>query len=235
MATLISTLVTRARKPLLEATARFWTDADLLVHAVDGINDLWGAILDLHQEHFNTIDETNVSLAANATSLTGVPSDVFRIGGIYPRDLTTSGAARNLTFEPRDFNHADFIGARSLSPQDPNGQTVYYCLNGAGAPVSAPTIRIAPKLNAAVDLTLVYVPTFGALTASDNNPIPGESNKAIVAWIVAYARADEREDRSPDPEWLAIYGTEKKNLLQRLTPRQTQEPDVVEGFFEPYW
>ncbi len=234
MATLISSLVTQARRPLLEATAKFWSDAELLDLAKHGINDLWGAILDLHQEHFLTIDETNVSLAADATSLSGVPADVFRVHLIEPRDLTSSGAARNLVFEPKDYNHADFAGARSMSAQGVEGQTVFYALISAGAPVGAPVIKTAPKLNTSVLLRLAYVPTFGALTASDNNPIPGEGDQAVIAWIVAYARAKEREDRSPDPEWLAIYGTEKKNLLTRLTPRQTQEPDTVEDVHEPF-
>lgn len=235
MATLISALVTRARTTLLESTASFWTDAELLDHALDGINDLWGAILDLHQEHFFTNDESNVSLAASATSLTGVPADCFRVLNIEMRDLTTANAVQGLTFEPKDFSHADFQAARSLAAQDPNGSVVYYCLVNAGSPVAAPSILVAPKLTSAVNLRLVYNPTHGADEASDNNPIPGYSDKAVVAWIIAYARAKEREDRSPDPEWLTIYSTEKRNLLTRLTPRQTQEPDVAEGLFEIYY
>jgi hypothetical protein len=235
VATLISSLITQARRPLNEATARFWSDAELLDHAVHGIHDLWGAILDLHQEHFLTNDATNVSLAADATSLSGVPTDVFRVHSLEPRDLTTSGTARNMEFVPKDYNHADFVGARSLGAQDPDGATVYYCLINAGAPVGAPSILVAPKLTTAVNLRLVYNPTVGTLTSGDNNPIPGEGDAAVIAWIVAFARAKEREDRSPDPEWLAIYGTEKKALLTRLTPRQTQEPDTVEALFEPYW
>jgi hypothetical protein len=226
---------TRARETLLEASASFWADDELLNHALDGVYDLWGAILDLHQEHFLTNDESNVSLAADATSLTGVPTDVFRVTTLEVRDLTSAASVQGLSFEPRDFNHADFQAARGLRAQDPNGCTVYFCLINAGAPVAAPSILVAPKLSAAVNLRLVYNPTFGALTASDDNPIPGYSDKALFAYIVAYARAKEREDRSPDPEWLAIYATEKKNLLTRLTPRQTQEPDVAEGLFELYY
>ena len=52
-----------------------------------------------------------------------------------------------------------------------------------------------------------------------------------MAWTVAFARAKEREDRSPDPAWLAIYATEKQNILTRLTPRQTQEPEIVGDMF----
>jgi hypothetical protein len=135
-------------------------------------------------------------------------------------------------FVPRDYNSADFTNARSRTAQDPtSGLTVFYTLTQAGAPVGAPTVLTAPPLSSAVNLRFVYVPTIAAKIAADNNPIPGESDNALVAWTVAYARAKEREDRSPDPNWLTVYRTEKDNLLTRLTPRQTQEPDVVEDIW----
>jgi hypothetical protein len=89
-------------------------------------------------------------------------------------------------------------------------------------------------VNTAISLRFVYVPILAAVAAAGSNPIPGESDNALIAWCIAYARAKEREDRSPDPNWLAVYSTEKTNLLVRLTPRQTQEPEVVEDFFEGY-
>jgi hypothetical protein len=221
-------------------TQAFWTDSELLEIASRGITDLWAGILDLHQEHFLTIDNTNVSLAANATELTGVPADVFRVHLIEPRSVVIGATGRNIEFEPRDINSADFRNARSMSSVSVDGvQKVFYALIGAGSPVSAPTIKTAPALSSALDLTIYYVPALGVSTSypltTSNNPIPGESDNAVIAWIVAYARAKEREDRMPDPGWLGIYGTEKQSLLVRMTPRQTQQPDVVEGMFEGYW
>jgi hypothetical protein len=219
-------------------TQAFWTDAELLNIATRGATDLWAAILDLHQEHFKTEDDTNVSLAAEATSLTGVPSDLFRVSVIEPRDLTTSNSQRFIKFVPLDFNHPNFEAARAMSSFDTNTQlTIYYCITGAGSPIAAPTIRVAPKISSALNLRLVYVPTLGAssLATTSNNPIPGESDNALIAWTVAFARAKEREDRSPDSAWLGVYSTEKQSLLTRLTPRQTQEPEIVEGMFESYW
>lgn len=234
MATAISSIVSQARIHLLETTASFWTDAELLDLCRKGAYDLWGAILDLHQEHFLTIDVTNVSMAANATSLTGVPADTFRVHLIEPRDLT--GSTRNVYFQPRDYNHADFQAARASSAVDPTGGlTIYYCLIGAGSPVAAPTVKVAPALTSALTLTFVYVPGITIADAAASNPIPGESDQALINWIVAFARAKERDDRMPDPEWLALYATEKTNLKIRLTPRQTQEPEYVQGMFEDYY
>lgn len=240
MATLISTIRDKARKTLLETSASFWSEAELLEHFVDGAKDLWGAIIDLHQEHYLTLDITNVSMAASSSTLTGVPSDVFRVLLIEPRDTSSAGSGRHIEFVPRDYNSAEFQNARAASSLNPStGGTVFYCISQAGAPVAAPTIHVAPQLSSALTLRLAYIPTLADSAfndaSTDYNPIPGEADNALYAWIVAYGRAKERDDRSPDPNWLAIYATEKQAILTRLTPRQEQEPEYVEGMFEGFW
>lgn len=232
MATTFATLVTQARRPLLEPTARFWSDAELLEYALDGARDLWKKIIDLGKDHFLTIDSTNVAAAASTTALTGVPTDVFRIVALQPRTLGASATNRGLIFKPRETNHPDYVTSEPMQPVDPNGRVIYYATINAGAPVGAPAIHIAPRVSSAVPLTLKYIPTLGTLTSGSNNPIPGESDRAIVAYCVAFARAREREDRSPDPEWLSIYATEARNLLTALTPRSIQEPEYVVGMWE---
>lgn len=227
MATALSSIESQAREHLKETTASFWSSAELIAIINKGIKDLWGAIIDLHQEHYITVDASNVSLAASTASLTGVPTDVFRVLLIEPRDTTTT-PGRSIVFTPRDYNSPEFINARSRTAVDPSGGLeIFYAITQAGAPVGAPTILIAPQISSALNLRLVYVPVIATKVAGDDNPIPGESDQALINWCVAWARAKEREDRSPDPAWLAAYSTEKGAMLTRLTPRQTQEPDVV--------
>jgi hypothetical protein len=225
MATLLSSLETQSRRHLIETTAKFWTSAEIVDLCNKGIKDLWGAILDLYQEHYLTVDITNVSLSASTATLSGIPTDVFRVYLIEPKTTAITGSYRNIQFVPRDYNSPDFIAARQLGDCDPTQDNVlFYAISGAGAPVGAPTIHIAPTLTAAIpvgEIRFVYNPIIPDKVASDSNPIPGESDNALIAWIVAYARAKEREDRSPDPNWLAVYATEKQNILTRLTPRQT--------------
>jgi hypothetical protein len=235
MATLLSSIESQAREHLKETTASFWTSAELIDIINKGIKDLWGAIIDINQEHFLTVDVTNVSLAAEATSLTGVPTDVYRVYIIEPRDTTVDGSYRAVVFEPRKYNSHQFANARAQGPQDAaSGLKIYYSVSQAGAPVGAPTILTAPMLSAALPLRFVYVPVQAAVAAGGNNPIPGESDNALIAWCVAYARAKEREDRSPDPNWLAVYATEKQNILVRCAPRQQQEPEVVDDYMAPW-
>ena len=239
MATLLSSLETQSRRHLLETTASFWSSAEIIDIANKGIKDLWGSIIDLFQEHYLTIDTTNISISASTASLSGVPTDVFRVFLIEPKTISISGSYRNICFVPRDYNHPDFIAARQEGDVAPSqSNIIYYALSGAGAPVGAPTVLIAPTLSSAIaagEIRFAYNPVIAAKTSSDDNPIPGESDNALIAWIIAFARAKEREDRSPDPNWLAVYATEKQGILTRLTPRQTQEPDYVEPVFGAYW
>lgn len=233
MATAIVDLIAQARKKLLEeseADDSFWTDDELYDIARHGIQDLWGRILDVHGEHYITIDETNVTLAASTGYLSGVPTDVFRVLLIEPRDTTTSGNNRRVMFFPRKYNHPDMINARTRDAMDPTvTQDIYYTVSGAGAPTGAPTIYCAPQISDAMNIRLVYNPT---IEISATNPIPGQSDHALIHWIAAHARAKEREDRSPDPNLLAIYTTEKENVLVRITPRQEQETECVEDLFK---
>lgn len=237
MATTISTIETLSRRHLLETTANFWTSAELVDIIIAGVRDLWRDIVDLKGEHYLTVDTTNVSLAASSSTLTGVPADVHKVYLIEPVDLSINGSNRGLIFRPLDYNHKTFQMARSMDAIEPSNATIYYAIHSAGAPVAAPTIRIAPQVTSAVSLRFCYIPTFATtdLESGDSVPIPGEADNALVAWTVAYARAKEREDRAPDAGWLAVYATEKQHLLQSLGLRQYQENTFADAFFEEYW
>src|SRR4051812_33237459 len=124
MATLLSSLETQSRRHLIEATAKFWSSAELVDICNKGIKDLWGAIIDLYQEHYLTIDTTNVSLSASTATLTGVPTDVFRVFLIEPKTTSITGSYRNIQFVPRDYNSDDFKAARQLGDCDPTQDNV---------------------------------------------------------------------------------------------------------------
>lgn len=235
MATTIAQIETLARLRLVETTARFWTSDELVGIILAGIRDLWRAIVDLKQEYYLTVNDTDVFLASSATELSGVPTDVHKVYLIEPRDLSDSSTNKGVVFKPLDYNHHYFQGARSRAATDPSNETIYYAITGQGAPVGAPRIRCAPKVSSQLNVTFSYVPTLGPLVSSSVVPIPGEADNALVAWTVAFAEAKEREDKSPDPNWLSVYATEKQHLMQSLGLRQFQEPTYAEAVFEEYW
>lgn len=228
----VPTLITRIRLKLLEVSASFWSDAELLEHINAAASDLWRAICDNFQDYFFEVDD--VTMAADATTLTSVPTNVAKIEGIEPADMERYPSIK---FVPKKYTSAEFQAARARSAQDPSqAGVVYYAPTGAGAPVGAPTIYVAPKLSASLALKLIHTPTTPKLTnaVGQENPIPGESDDAIAAYAIAHALAKERDDKSPHPDWLAKYATEKTNILTFLTPRQNDEPDVAEGVHEVF-
>ena len=235
MATTFGSLITDIRSHLIapltgDNADEFWTDAELLGILKRGVSDLWRAVNDNYQNYFLTVDATHVSIAVGTDLLSGVPADVAIIRAIKPR---VPNAYPYLKFEFRNVDHKDFIAAETQGTID-SGQArlVFFYISQAGAPIAAPEVHIAPMLSAAVPLTLVYVQTLGTFTASSVNPVPGESDQALISWGVAWARAKEREDRSPDPAMIQMYATEKQNILTSLTPRQTQDEEVAEALFE---
>lgn len=236
MATLLSTIIANARQTLLEpaeVTNGQWTDAYLTAIANHAMKDLWKGIIDLYHDHFITTDITNMSIAADAEVITGVPADLFRIRMIQPRTLGPSSSNQGLIFKPRTIVHPDFVQASAYRAAPPREMVVYYAVVNAGAPVAAPAIQIAPKLSSAVLLTVKYIPVLAAVGLAAANPIPGESDKAIEEYVIAFALTKDREDKSPDPEHISIYATEKRNLLVALAPRSDQEPEFVAGLWEP--
>jgi hypothetical protein len=229
----VTELIVEIRDKLLEGTPSFYTDARLVAHINAAIADLWRAIADNFQDYFFAVDET-VTLAAGAYVLGNVPSNLAKIGGIEPVSLSSYGS---LKFRPADYNSAQFQNARATDAVEVgSGGIVYYAATGAGGPVGAPIIYIAPALSAALAIRLIYTPTTPKVSVAGNeaNPIPGESDNAIINFAVAHALAREREDRKPDPDWLALYATEKANVLTFLTPRQNDEPDVAEGVHDVF-
>lgn len=227
-------LITQVRNQLVETTARFWTNVELLAIMKLGIADLWGAILDLHQDHFLYVNNTDVVLRANATQIDGVPSDCFRIQLIEPRDTTVNAAGHQVLFIPAKYKSQEFIVARTQPSQDPASipsRVIYYTPVGLGPPAEPMRIMTGPMINADLNLRLTYTPL---VTIAETNPIPGLSDNALKAWTIAYARAKETEDRQPDIGWLKVYATEKQEILTRLTPRQEQEVEVVEDVFQGF-
>ena len=230
MATLVTDILTQVRAQLREPVARFWADTELTDIFWHGARDLWGAVLDVHGEHYLEVDEDNVSLVASATELTGVPNRCFRIQTIEPRDTTSSSTTPWLLFKPSKYNSPEFAYARSLGANELGSVgTILYAVSGEGSPIAAPVIRVAPSLSTSLNLRLAYNPT---LEVGLYNPVPGESDHALKAWVLAYAKAKETETGMPDAAWLSVYATEKQSILTRIVPRQEQEPEYVAGMFE---
>ena len=233
MATALSAIVTISRDRLNEPVPRFWSNAELLRYANRGIRDMHRQLGATHQNYFHQISVA-VTHAVDATQLSDVPTNVTIVHGLEPADLTTNP---HLYYERKDYNHPDFQAARSIAARDPSsGLTIYYAVTQAGGPVAAPVILVAPKINEARTLRLTFMPTVGnELVTTDPNPIPGESDNALVHWIVAYARGRQTKQQGPDEKELGLYQNELNRIMAAITPRDDSQPEVVEAMFMEHW
>jgi hypothetical protein len=228
----LTQIIEAVRETLLEDTPSLWSNDELVVIINRGVKDLWRAIKNQYQDYFLTISEV-VALAANGTALTSVPTDCSVVRGLEQVDLATYP---NLTFEFAPWNSDAFQSARAANAFDPyEGGKILWCVIGAGAPVAAPTIRVAPASSRALTIRLSYIPTVPTLVIGDTNPIPGEADQALIDWTIAHAKAKDTEGLTADPTWLALYKAEKENILVSLAPRQQDSETVVADFFAPYW
>jgi hypothetical protein len=234
MATPIATLIAIARRHLnepAEVSGGAFTDAELAALANLACNDLWRAINDNFQDYF--LEEAELIQETGADTLTDVPDDCAIVRGL---EVLDQSARPGLVYEHKNYTHIDFARARARDDIDPSqGGKIFYHLRGQGAPVDAPQIDVAPLTTADVTLRLTYVPTLTEVDELSDNPIPGQSNNAIVAWMVGYGMAKIAEDQAPNAGWLTLYGTEKQNMLVSLTPRQSDDEDVAEAMFEDEW
>ena len=238
MATTLAQIEATVRLKLVEPKPKFWSSPELQGIIIDGIKDLWRDTADLKQEHYlKFADPGTVTLAASTNRLAGLPDDIHKIYSIEALYVGSGEANQGLVFQAKDRNHKDFQLARSSANIEPTNATIYYAITGPGGPVGPPIIYVAPKVTSAVVLEFGYVPTFNSLELTPDSivPVPGEADNAIVAWTVAYARAKEREDRTPDPGWLSIYGTEKQHILQSLGLRQYQDLEFADAIFQEWW
>lgn len=232
----LASIIILTRDALNEPVPRFWSDAELIRYLNRGIRDAWRQISMVNQNYQFTLS-TAVTLAAGADVLSNVPTDVSVVLNLEPADMVSNP----LVFVPKsDYADADFQNARR-NTQD--GQTqdagqvgrIFYMLAGAGAPVAAPTIHIAPRVNAEVTLALAYRPVIGAeLGASSLVPLPGELDMALAHWAIAHALGRQRGSAEPDGPRMLMYQAELDKALPAIDPRDETGDDVVVAMFEEY-
>lgn len=235
MATTLGTILFDARKQYLhDETAVAWDDDELLSHARKGISRLWRRIVDMYEEHFIAINEVDCFLEAGEAMLTGVPDDCYRVVLIEPRVIGASSVNPGLIFKPKKWQDPAFLNARARTPIEPREDIVYYELHEQGPPIGPPVIRVGPRLSSSMLLTIAYNQRLPVESYDEDsyNPIPGDSDHALMCWIVAHAKAKDREDQRADPGWLKDFDKEAMDLVTRMAPRQVQELAHVEGMFE---
>ena len=240
---LLSDLRTAVRDNLDEATASFWTNAQLnrfLTRAADAV---WMECRKLKADFFllqrtstdgsvtiygDSYTTSSFAIVAGTTDYT-LPMDLAELRRI---DATTSG------YESVVFRHADLATStmRAYRAQTTNQDPTVIWFDVIGER----TLTIAPKCSVALDLRLWYVPrtmifsTAGAslmdfATDTDELALPHPLYLAVEEMATMRAQLMDRDPSATNWEQMA------ERTVRRFFgahARQSQDPEVVEGVFE---
>ena len=221
------------RDQLDEASASFWTDAQLLRYLNRAKDRVWTRLRALN-EYYCTVTRTSTdgaltiqgeSYAASAfrivagTSDYALPPDFDSMSTI---EVITPGY-EDLNITRLDINGPEFRGARSLvDNQSPSGE-IYFDI------IQEPAVmRIAPKTDVTLDLRITYVQTLADLSAdTDRLLLPNPLYLAVADYTTMFAL---RQDRSPDAGTYEQSGD--KIIAEKFGSdfRQTQDISVARSY-----
>lgn len=177
MAETLSTLTTVIRDHLDEATAGYWTDAEIQRVIVRRFRSLWSRIIAIRDDWFRSATAATLTLVAGTSRYTfsGMSvTDFFRVATIR----TTTSGKESVRWQWMSSKDPRFIeGLRAdVTYSDPS--VYYYDVDGTSAILVSPLPRAA--MTAAIDY--YTIPTDPTSTFALVDP--------LIRWVEATATAD---------------------------------------------
>lgn len=231
----LANLRTRTRDQLDEASASFWTDAQIDRYVNRGMHRVWNR-LKAANEYYCTVTRTSLDGALTiqgesysstsfqivaGTSDYTLPPDFDQMSTI---EVITSGF-EDLTFTRLNINDPEFRAARSFTDNQTPSDEIFYDIIG-----EPPIMRIAPKSSVTLNLRITYVQTLPDLSADgDRLTLPRPLEMAVCDYAVMYAL---RQDRSPDAGTYEASGDKLVAEKFGSDLRQTQDVQIARGFME---
>ncbi len=234
----VTVLLDAIRADLHEYNPLIFRNNDLLTWLNDGIqgvaSETHGVAQDWLSRRMLSTDSTEIiqsesyspaSLQITAgVSLYTLPPNVIQIRTLEPATQTYRDAG--VYFLPRPHNHPEFLRQARLSySQSP--QRFYYSAVGLRSLRIAPT---PPEGATAMDVEMWYVALPSRLQIGDSfTEMPIQAIKAVKAYAVWCAL---KSINSPDSDAkYAVYEMAIKEANVMLTPRNTNDPQFVEGAY----
>lgn len=220
MADTLTTLTTVIRDHLDEATAGYWSDAEIQRQIVRAYRRLWSKIIAMRDDWFLSATPATISVLADGTLKYAFPSDFFRVSSIR---TSTSGKeyVRWIFKSSKDPMFIDGLRP-DIVINDPD--IVYYDV------VALQTLMVSPLPRTALTALAEYytIPT-------DPTTTFGGVFDAFLAWIEAEATAVcLAKGPTGDP---AFWKEQQREAWAELlpvigAPRSGQGNQAVIGFFD---
>ena len=246
----VARFLDRARERLNEPfdpEGNYWKQHELLDYLNEGMREVWQTLREAHESWFlRTLrsDQKNVIIAGRA----------------YDTTLFQMQNERNELLLPPDFRELRLI--EPVQPDDPEAQpqqlifafaplSSRWFRDGSGRKVhenqahywydierratgAVLVLSQVPNLTAPRDLVLKYIAAPPKLQFASTFDVVGyeeDQLDAVLAYIIYRARQKEND---PDTVAVAAQDWERKRLLalRAAGPRQSRDPEVVNGEFE---
>lgn len=219
------------RSNLDEATASFWTDAELLAFANRAKDKVWVEVRKLKGNDFftktlastasnpqtilgETYDPAALQVTVDGTELT-LPHDFHELKML---EVITTGHT-DVRFYHRDIAHRDFRDAREIAAGLTPGAFVFDIYGER-------TLVYAPKSNVALDTRLFYVYKPADLTTgADALDMPDPLYMAVEEYTTTRAQLKDRDELAA--VWQQMGNKSVVDCLGAFT-RQTQDAVFVE-------
>jgi hypothetical protein len=221
----LATLRTDIRYNIDEASANYWTDAEINQKVVNSYRGLWKRIMALRDDWFQSATAGTVSIKSGQnkyTSADGVPTDIYRIKSIR----TTTSGKEFIRWIGKDQTSPEFVeGLRAdISVNDP-----YLYLYDL---VGNQTIFVSPTPREACTATVEYIvlptdPSVDGSTFGVLDPFTDYIKSDATLQLLAKGPTGALEfwQNRKEEDW--------RSVLQTIgQPRQDQSCDAVQGVFD---
>lgn len=228
-------LTTAVRGFLDEATASFWTAAQITLYINLAVHRVWAEVKALKDDFFmvtrsstdgsltilgETYAATSFAIVAGTTTYT-LPPDFSEMKLIEV--ITTN--YEGVRFVSRDLSHPDMRAAMEYTTNI-GPSTFYFDIIGERS------MRIAPKSDTALDLRITYTQAIADLVTGANTEeltMPHPLYQAVIHYAVASAMMQDRDGNS------AAHEARARAIIQSVFgahARQTQDFETVLGYLE---
>lgn len=231
----VSALLTQIRGDIQEYTPNVWRDADLLTWINAGVQKVFIALHGVREDWFTqrikstdspitihgvSYDPAGLRLTPNQEHYL-LPPNCIEIRTLEP--LSPSDKLTGIQFQPHDFSSLEFIRRIRTPISSPN--VFFYDVIGVN------TLKIVPTPTSTVDVELYYVafPDFYGL-ADTIQILPVSATEAIKSYV--HYRAYKSIAHPDTNSEFARFKEELADLKDISSPRQTQDPVIVEGVFD---
>lgn len=227
-------LLAEVRANLDEATASFWTDAELYRFLIRAKDKTWMEVVKLQENFFTrvlsstdgTVTILGASYATSGLAVTAGGSTLTLPGdfaSLKSLEVITAGY-EYVRFGQRDLARPEFLALRADTTQRPPS-AFYFDIYGLT------TLLYTPLSSTALDTRLTYVYRPADMSGSVDLDMPDPLYMAVEEYATTRAMLKDRDDTAA--VWNQMGNKTVVDCLSAMT-RQIQDPVFVRGDYEDW-